>query len=250
MSASQVDDEDRDAGPPGGRTRQVERTCIVTRTVRAPDRLIRFVASPDGEAVADLKAVLPGRGCWVTASRGHVAKAARKGAFARALKAPAGADADRICALIEAQLRRNALSALGMARKAGQLVSGFAKVEAALKSGRARVLIAAGDGAADGKGKLARIASAAAPGAVQIDGPYPAQDLGLALGLENVIHAALFAGAAADSFLRSHERYLRFLDDAWTNEVAVDGSQAPGAGQDNASDGNEGLGPKDDVTTE
>ena len=41
-----------------------ERSCVVTRTVKAPDDLIRFVAGPDGMLVPDLRRKLPGRGVW------------------------------------------------------------------------------------------------------------------------------------------------------------------------------------------
>ncbi len=51
-----------------------------------PHALIRFVASPDGVVVADLKGRLPGRGAWVTARRDVVEQAIAKRLFARALK--------------------------------------------------------------------------------------------------------------------------------------------------------------------
>ena len=58
-----------------------DRTCIVTRRPAGPDELIRFVVGPDKAVVPDLKRNLPGRGCWVTADREHVDKAAKKGLF-------------------------------------------------------------------------------------------------------------------------------------------------------------------------
>ena len=48
-----------------------DRTCIVTRQTLEPDLLLRFVAGPDGSVVPDIKRRLPGRGCWVTDSRGN-----------------------------------------------------------------------------------------------------------------------------------------------------------------------------------
>ena len=71
-----------------------ERTCIVTRKSGAPDDLIRFVVGPDSALVPDLKRNLPGRGCWVTADRVHVDRAAAKKLFARALKAEVRLPAD------------------------------------------------------------------------------------------------------------------------------------------------------------
>src|SRR5258708_20376299 len=63
-----MDHDELDAGPrkaaPGA-----ERYCAATGTVRPVADMIRFVVSPDGLAVADLKRRLPGRGIWVTATR-------------------------------------------------------------------------------------------------------------------------------------------------------------------------------------
>ena len=64
----------------------------------------------------------------------------------------------------EALLVRSAIDALAMAAKAGQVISGFGKVEDALTSRQTRAsveaLIHASDGAADGIRKLDAIAPA------------------------------------------------------------------------------------------
>ncbi len=92
-----------------------DRTCIVARRPTGPDEAIRFVAGPDGTVVPDLKRNLPGRGCWVTADREHVDKAAKKGMFARALKAQVEVPSD-LGAMVDRLLSRSALGALGLAR--------------------------------------------------------------------------------------------------------------------------------------
>ena len=43
-------------------TDEILRTCIVSRASLPEERLIRFVAGPDGTVVPDLKRRLPGRG--------------------------------------------------------------------------------------------------------------------------------------------------------------------------------------------
>ena len=110
-----------------------ERRDIVTGEVMDEARLIRFVVGPDGQAVPDLARKLPGRGIWVAADRASVEAAARKNLFARSakapLKAPAGL-ADQVAALLRARL----LNALGLARRAGDLTSGFEKVTSAIRS--------------------------------------------------------------------------------------------------------------------
>src|ERR1700710_3313662 len=77
--------QDLDNGP---RTTKsgTERMCAVTRAVRPIDELIRFVVSPQGEVVADLKRKLPGRGLWVSASRQAVAEAVRRNQFSRGFR--------------------------------------------------------------------------------------------------------------------------------------------------------------------
>ena len=67
-------------------TRERERLCAATRTVRPVSDLIRFVVGPDGEAVADVKNKLPGRGIWVTATRDALDEAIKRKAFARGFK--------------------------------------------------------------------------------------------------------------------------------------------------------------------
>src|SRR5262249_10826346 len=132
---------------------QRERRDIVTGTVMDEARLVRFVAGPDGQVVPDLARKLPGRGLWVAADRGSVETAAKKGLFARAAKAKVTAPQD-LADQVESLLKRRLLSGLGLARRAGELTSGFEKVSAALDAGKAAWLIEASDGASDGRRKL------------------------------------------------------------------------------------------------
>src|SRR6184192_3882968 len=78
-------DNDLDHGPRTERSATM-RMCAVSREVRPVDELIRFVLSPQGDVVPDLKRKLPGRGLWVTASRARVAEAVRRNQFSRGFK--------------------------------------------------------------------------------------------------------------------------------------------------------------------
>ena len=149
-------DPDLDNGPRTDRSATM-RMCAVTRQVRPIDELIRFVVSPSGEAVPDLKRKLPGRGLWVSASHRTVAEAARRNHFSKGFKRDVRAAAT-LAADTEALLVRSVVEALAMAAKAGQVVSGFSKVEGALGQRQALVLIHACDGAADGIRKLDAVA--------------------------------------------------------------------------------------------
>ena len=113
-----------------------ERRDIVTGEVCEEARLIRFVAGPDGVVTPDLARKLPGRGLWVAADRASVETAAAKNLFARAAKSKLAAPAD-LADQVERLLSQRLLSALGLARKAGELTFGFERVLAAIGAGKA-----------------------------------------------------------------------------------------------------------------
>ena len=166
-----------------------KRRCLTTRASGPSDGLIRFVLAPDGAVVPDLKRRLPGRGAWVTARAAEVREAARRNLFARAFRKPAKPAAD-LAEQVDRLLEARALEALALANKAGRVVAGFAKVEAALATGSVAALIHAAEAAEDGMRKLA----AKAPGPVETIRLFGGEQLDLALGRTNVVHAALIAG--------------------------------------------------------
>jgi len=176
---------------------ETERRCIVTGESGTKADLIRFVLDPENRVVPDLAGRLPGRGLWVRANRAAVAKAVAKGHFSRAARAPAKAD-EGLADLVEHLLARRAADALGLARKAGALVTGFEKVTTAIEKGRIVCLIEARDGAMDGRRKLEQRLRVAKELEILADvpvlSPLWADEMGLALGRGNVIHAALIQG--------------------------------------------------------
>jgi predicted RNA-binding protein YlxR (DUF448 family) len=190
------------------------RMCAVSREVRPIDELIRFVLSPEGTVVPDLKRKLPGRGLWITASRARVAEAVRRNHFSRGFKRDVRA-APTLASDTEKLLVRSAVEALAMAAKAGQVVAGFAKGEEARAGGKATALIHASDGAADGIRKLDAIVRQ--KGGNHGESPaFPvvtvltSAELDLALGRANVIHAALLAGPAGKTFLSRSQTLVRY----------------------------------------
>jgi predicted RNA-binding protein YlxR (DUF448 family)/ribosomal protein L30E len=186
-----------------------ERRDIVSGEVMPDNRLIRFVADPDGHVVPDAAAKLPGRGLWVEASRAAVNKAVEKKLFSRAAKAQVTADAD-LSARAEKALVARMLGDLGIARRSGALVLGFDNVLRALQGPKPpKVLIEAFDGAADGKRKLYAAAHRLELKCVVIESLTSAE-LGLALGRENVIHAAVQPGGLAERLTFDAERLSGF----------------------------------------
>jgi uncharacterized protein len=200
-----------------------ERRDLVTRQVMDESRLIRFVAAPDGSVAPDLARKLPGRGMWVEATREAVTHAASKNLFARAAKAPLKPAAD-LADAVESLLFRRCLDQLGLARREGVLISGFEKSAAAIRSGKAAWLIEAADGSADGRGKLLALARHQAP-PPRTCGLFSADDLSLALGLENAIHAVLLEGGRADRWTLEVDRLAGFrplTPPAWRGDAAED----------------------------
>ncbi len=184
-----------------GRNAPTERTCVVTRQTLPVEALIRFVVAPDGTVVADLRRRLPGRGVWVTADADHVATAERKGLLTRAFDGPARVEPG-LAGRVEGLLRAAAVGALALARKAGTLVGGYTKVEAALSQGSAVGLIHAAEAGADGVAKLDSAARRRfGEDGLAIIRLLTAEDLDLAFGRTNVIHAALLAGPASTNLL-------------------------------------------------
>jgi predicted RNA-binding protein YlxR (DUF448 family) len=177
--------------------RSRERRCIVTGETLPEGARIRFVADPEGCIVPDIEGRLPGRGLWVRADRATLERAVAKNQFARAAKAPVTAERD-LADRVEALLVRRMLGDLGLARKSGALVFGFDNVVRALgERAPPAVLVAAAEGAADGRRKL-RNAALAQGVKVEIVECLTSAELALALGRENVIHAALKPGRLAE----------------------------------------------------
>ena len=190
----------------------MERHCALTRTIKPVDDMIRFVIGPGDEAVPDLKRKLPGRGIWITASRAALDDAVKRNVFARGFKRNVKAAAD-LPAVTEHLLEQSALDALAIAGKAGQVIGGFAKVEAAIGRDDLKALIHAADAGMDGKRKLdaalQRKSAEKSREIAMVTGLTGAQ-LDLALNRPNVVHAALLAGPVSDTFLARAKRLERF----------------------------------------
>ena len=186
--------------PAGGSTRR----CVVTGEVRAKPELLRFVVAPDGKLVPDVAGRLPGRGLWLTARRDIVAAAVTKRLFARAARQPVVAD-DDLADRVEVLLAQRCCDRIGLARRAGQAVAGFDKVHTALAAGRMGVLVAAGDGATDGRSKLRSLA----PGLPLVE-CLTGAELGAAFGREQVVHAALAPGRIAEALVADAARLRGF----------------------------------------
>ena len=187
-----------------------KRTCIVHRQVKSPDDMLRFVTDPDDNVVPDLKCILPGRGVWVTATRQDIDLAVRKELFCRAFKRTVVVD-KALGERIEQMLETATLSALGFSAKAGLVITGFEKVQATLGKNELRAVIFASDGAEDGIRKMrSKVKQSVRVKKIAMHQSFRCEQMALALGRSNVIHAALLKGGATDMCLKMMGRLEKF----------------------------------------
>ncbi|MCZ4272178.1 RNA-binding protein [Maritalea porphyrae] len=187
------------------------RECCVTKAILPKTELIRFVVGPDDQIFPDVTGKAGGRGVWVTATAQAVADAQSKKAFARGLKMPVKLP-DDLAGLTQKHLENQLIGALQLARKGGFFVMGSAKVRSALESDKARALITASDASDDGRRKMLQLVRV-----LELEDTLPhidllgGEQLSLAFGGKNVIHAALVGGAAANSAIERYKRLVRYV---------------------------------------
>ncbi|MGC6472706.1 MAG: DUF448 domain-containing protein [Parvibaculales bacterium] len=160
--------------------------CLVSGSEKT-EHLVRLVIAPDGKALPDLSGKAPGPGLWVAADKALIEQAFRQGLFVDEAGQPVACPPD-FFGLLERQMEARLLNLLGLARRAGALMVGYTKVEAALKKGEAQLVLSAADAAADGRSKIAALGRRRN---VQVADVLSVDALSKALGLENVVHAAV-----------------------------------------------------------
>lgn len=221
----QVNEDETDEGPRGLTSARapLARLCLATRAVTPVAEMVRYVVAPDGAIIPDISRKLPGRGAWVTATRAALAEAMKRRAFGRAFKGK-GTASPELPDLVESCLLADARAALSLANKAGRVVTGNTKVESALFSEPVAVLVHAADARPDGVRKLDGAARRAVAAATEALGRAPTrtvdvidclsgQELDLALGRSNVVHAALLAHPMTAGFLARCRRLERWRTD-------------------------------------
>jgi hypothetical protein len=154
-----------------------------------------------------------------------VEEAIKKNLFSRALKEGVSVP-DGLADLIDRLMAKAFTGTLGLARKAGQVALGSAKVDGAIRKGEAVLVLHSLDGAEDGIRKLDQARKAVA----MTGGPVipalkllPGVEMDLALGGGNVIHAAVLRGPAGESLIKKAFQLARYrgLND---EDMAQDGA--------------------------
>ncbi len=210
-----------------------ERRCILTGEHGPRDALLRLALSPDGALLPDIAAKAPGRGAWIAVDRAAlesaIAKGKFKGALARAFK---GARVDipaELPAMIEDAFARAFLAQLGLAAKAGALITGADRIDSAARAGTVRWLAHAADAAEDGRRKRDQSwrvgMEAEGTGMAGMILPFDRARLGIALGRENAVHLALAEPAWADRIGGVVKRWHRFA--GWSRGAPQDEAGTP-----------------------
>lgn len=181
-----------------------EQRCPVTGEVREQEEMLRLVLAPDGRVVVDLGGKLPGDAIFI-ASRAEVlenATAAIKTAFGENTTLPG-----QILDVVEMGLVKRIQNTVSLARKAGKVKSGFAKVEEALKAGKAHLLLEAADaGAADGD-KLLHYAEKYG---IEVASLLTREELGKPFGRDAVVHIVLQDARLTTEILKEIRRLAGF----------------------------------------
>ena len=195
------------------------RTCVLARAEAPREGLIRLALSPDGDVLPDVRAKAPGRGAWIGVGRGEldeaVAKGRLRGALSRAFRTGDIRVPDDLGDRIESALRRTLLDRLGLEARAGRVLTGSERIEAAARSGQLQMLLHASDAGADGAGRLAqawRVGSDREGSDLRgLALPVPRTILSLAMGRENVVHIGLTDAQAARRVDDALSRWLHFI---------------------------------------
>lgn len=194
-----------------GRTRGPQRSCIVRRQPAAEAELIRFVHDPQGRVVPDLRHALPGRGAYVTCSRRVLEEAVRRKAFSRAFRRQVTVP-EELPEQVDALMARDLAAMLGLANKAGAVVTGFESIEAEARRARFVCFLHATDASEQGLQKLERLATSAVN-----DSPAPpvfrllsVAEQSQALGRENTVNIALKRAPVSAKLRLLAERLARF----------------------------------------
>lgn len=185
------------------------RRCILTRKSLPTSRLVRFVVAPDSTIVPDIAEKLPGRGLWLRAERDIIDRACSTDLFAKASGEKVTPPTD-LSNRLEQLLATRCFDLIGLARRAGQAVSGYEKVRGALRGsgaqrGAGATLLIASDGPADAAPRM----EALTRGAVILQ-TFDGAELGAVFGRERAVYAVIARGQFADRLVAEISRLEGF----------------------------------------
>ncbi|MCL6229967.1 RNA-binding protein [Bartonella bilalgolemii] len=192
-----------------------ERTCIVTKKSASAATLIRFVIGPNNQIIPDLKANLPGRGLWVSAHHTIIEKAVKHKVFSKNLKTDVEVS-ENLAHIVDKLLLKTALASLSMARKAGTIVTGSAKVISAIRADQVILVLHAKEAKEDGKRKISQAIHAIQQRInqnIKVTSLFTSDEMSMAFGTNPVIHAALLNTKAAEGFIKAIYKLITYRED-------------------------------------
>ena len=187
-----------------------QRSCLGCRQSRDRDALIRFVLSPQGELVADIEAKLPGRGAYTCVSETCLQAAIKQRQFSRAFKRDvATATPAEMTGQVGGIMQRRILGYLGLANKAGQVISGGSLVSDAIRGGQKPGLVLVATDVSEAIGE--KIELLAAVHRITCFRIMKKDDFGAILGKAPRSAVAIRAGGFVAQLTYEIERYRNFL---------------------------------------
>ena len=186
--------------------KETVRKCIVSGKVLEKDQLLRFTITPEGLIIPDFKKKLPGKGVYVTNSKKLLTEAIVKGSFGKALKTKAKAG-NELIEQVEHLLKKQALDAVSLSKKAGVLVFGLDKVLEMIKKDKVSFLLEALDSGQDGRKKIE-----AAAKDIKIFKIFKSEELDKELAKESTVYLAFCKSKMADMVEVVFERLTSFLE--------------------------------------
>jgi len=187
-----------------------QRSCLGCRQGRDRDRLLRFVLSPQGEVVPDVEAKLPGRGAYTCVSEACLRTALKQRQFSRAFKREVVTPApDVMVSQVAGIMQKRILGYMGLANRAGQVISGGSMVSDAIRSGQKPGLVLVETDTSEDIGK--KIETLAAVHQIACIRIMEKDDFGSILGKAPRSAVAVRASGFVAQLKHEIERYRNFL---------------------------------------
>ncbi|MGB5076452.1 MAG: DUF448 domain-containing protein [Sphingorhabdus sp.] len=195
-----------------------ERKCVLSGERENASALIRLALGPGNVVAPDIHAKAAGRGAWLGVNAEKLAHAQESGKLAGALKRAFKVSnveiLDDLSGRISLALEKAFLDRLGLEARAGNLILGAEKIDAAARSGKVALLLHASDASTDGSGKrdqswrVGEDAEGSGQGGIKL--PVDRDIISAALGRQNAVHVALIDKKAAERVMHHLGRWLNF----------------------------------------
>lgn len=187
-----------------------QRSCLGCRQARDRDSLLRFVLSPLGEVVPDIESKLPGRGAYTCVSELCLRAALKQRQFGRAFKREVvTVTADEMAGQVASIMHGRILGYIGLANRAGKVISGGSMVTDAIRSGNKPGLILVAKDVSTAIGD--KIVALAAVNRIACIPVMTKDDFGAILGKAPRSAVAIKTGGFVVQLTHEINRYRNFL---------------------------------------